>query len=174
MSAASLNPATRFVRQSAFIRDVRSIAPVAVTEIDDDRWPAVADALAHLHATGRHSVRIVDADCGSGDLLLHAVRHARALGFTAIEARGIDAVPALVERGRSAASELSDPAIGIIFDSQDLVATLAEEAEFPADIILWCGEAGCRTRVAKAVAAAGFIIITGPPCRRAPVQGVAA
>ena len=81
-------------------------APVAVDEIDDDRWPAVTDALARLRASGRHSVRIVDADCGGGDLLLHAVRHARDIGFAAIEARGIDDVPTLVERGRSAASKL--------------------------------------------------------------------
>ncbi len=174
MNMVPLRRAARIAPRGALACGINPIVRGAIGEIDDDRWPAVADALARLHAAGRHSVRIVDADCGSGDLLLHAVRHARVLGFTAIEARGIDEVPALVERGRSAASELGDPAIGIIFESQDLVATLAEEAEFPADIILWCGEPGCRTRAAKAVAAAGYIIITGSPCRRAPMHGVAA
>lgn len=147
---------------------------VASHAIDDDRWPAVADALARLLAAGRHSIRIVDADCGTGELLLHAVRHARALGFTAIEARGIDEVPSLVEQGCSAAAGLHDPAIGICFETRDLVATLAEEAECPADIVIWCGEPGCRTRVAKAIAAAGYIVIGGPACRRAPVRDVAA
>lgn len=171
MSIVSLNRATPRRIGRAF-QDVSS-SPAETGESDDERWPAVAETLTGLRAAGRHSVRIVDADCGTGSLLLHAVRHARALGFTAIEARGIDDVPSLVEQGRSAAAGLADPAIGICFDSEDLVPTLAEEAEFPADIILWCGDPYCRTRVARAVAAAGCIVIGGSGCVRARTRRAA-
>lgn len=142
-------------------------APCAVnadgeTAANDDRWATVAAALADLREAGRFSVRIVDADCGSGDLLLRAVRHARQLGFTAIEARGIDLVAALVAQGQSAAAALDDPAIGVSFETGDPVTALAVEFEFPADIVLWCGKCGCRSRVAKALAAAGRQIIVSP------------
>lgn len=174
MKQGSLNRAGRIAPRSIGAPDLRVAAPIASQSNADERWPAVADALARLHAAGRYSLRIVDADCGTGDLLLRAVRYARALGFTAIEARGIDDVPSLVEQGRSTAASLHDPAIGICFETQDLATTLAEEAEFPADIILWCGEPGCRTRVARAIAAAGSIVIGGSGCPRTLVRDVAA
>lgn len=146
-------------------RPVRTyfVAPCdGAPDFDDVRWPAVAAALADLRAAGRCSVRIVDADCGTGRLLLRAVRHARALGFTAIEARGIDVVAALVLQGQSTAAALDDPAIGIDFEVGDPATALAEEAEFPADIVLWCGKLGCRSRIGRAIAAAGRQTIATP------------
>jgi hypothetical protein len=124
----------------------------------DDRWPAIADALARLRASKRRSVRIVDADCGAGTLLIRAARHARSLGFTAIEGRGIDGVPALIGRARSAAARLYDPAIGLCFDMADLGRALDEEAEFPADILL-CDNRHGRADLALAIAAAGRVVI---------------
>ncbi|MET0376903.1 MAG: class I SAM-dependent methyltransferase [Rhizorhabdus sp.] len=99
----------------------------------------VAAALTEMHEHGRHAVRIVDADCGTGRLLLHAVRHASALGFKAIEGRGIDGSPVLVGRARSAASQLHDSAIGITFDVADMRVALRAERDFPADIVLCHG-----------------------------------
>ncbi len=134
----------------------------------DARWPEVAATLAALRATKRRSVRIVDADCGAGSLLLCAVRFARALGFTAIEARGIDDAPALVGRARAAAAEMHDPAIGITFERGEPIAALDEESDFPADIILWHGGRGPDAkRAERAVACAGQISIADHPrCAR--------
>lgn len=104
----------------------------------DQRWPTLAAALRDLHEQRRHAVRIVDADCGCGCLLLEAARYAHALGFTSIEARGIDGSPALIGRARAAAARLHDHAIGVEFDLTDMAEGLAQEADFPADIVL-CG-----------------------------------
>jgi SAM-dependent methyltransferase len=128
----------------------------------DARWPELAAALDGLRASHRGSIRIVDADCGTGALLLCAARHARAIGFTAIEARGVDSDPALVDRARAAAAEVHDPAIGITLETGDLTDALGVEADFPADIVLWHGCDGCEAAVAEAVAAAGRRLIADP------------
>lgn len=129
----------------------------------DARWAALSAALVALRDRNRRSVRIVDADCGTGTLLLCAVQQARALGFTAIEARGIDTAPAQVARARAAAAALHDPAIGIAFETGDLVAALDAERELPADIVLWHGAHGRNaTAEARAVARAGRILIADP------------
>lgn len=106
---------------------------------NDARWTDICGALSNLRERGRHSVRIVDADCACGTLLIEAVRHARALGFTAIEGRGIDGSPAMIGRARAAAARLNEPAIGLTFEVADMVEALASEADFPADIVLWHG-----------------------------------
>lgn len=105
----------------------------------DARWTDICGALAALRERGRHSIRIVDADCACGTLLIEAARHARALGFTAIEGRGIDGSPAMVGRARAAAARLHEPAIGLTFEVADIVDALEREADFPADIVLWHG-----------------------------------
>lgn len=138
----------------------------------DTRWPAVVAILQHLRQARRRSVRIVDAECGNGRLLLQAARYARALGFTAIEGRGIDADPAAIRVARSAAAALRDPAIGLSFEAGDLLAALAEEAAFPADVVLWEGGAGARSHIAAAAAAAGRIVIGGA-APRAPQRAAA-
>lgn len=129
----------------------------------DTRWPEVAAALSALRAAKRCSVRIVDADCGAGTLLLCAVRFARALGFTAIEARGIDAAPALIGRARAAAAAVRDPAIGIVFERGEPIAALGEECAFPADIVLWHGADGApddtAIRAERAALCAGHAVI---------------
>lgn len=143
----------------------RRIAPAQVGRrcpCKDERWPDIVDALDQLRAAKRCSVRIIDADCGAGSLLLHAVRYARAIGFTAIEARGIDGVPMLIGRARAAAASASDRAIGVTFETADLMAALAEEQEFPADIVIWHGHAASidQAMIERAVAAAGRLVIT--------------
>ena len=132
----------------------------------DRRWPALAAALAALRETRRCSVRIVDAECGAGTMLMCAARYARALGFTAIEAHGIDDAPALVARARAAAAQVGDPAIGLSFATGDVVGALASEAEFPADIVVWHGCGAGDAAVARAVAAAGRTLIADAPAGR--------
>jgi ribosomal protein L11 methylase PrmA len=103
----------------------------------DRRWPAIQRALFALRKAGRRSIRIVDAGCGAGDLLIQAARHARSIGFLAIEGRGIDRDPAAIVRARSTARLVSDPAIGLSFESGDARAALRDEDEVPADLVLY-------------------------------------
>ena len=138
-----------------------SSLPRLRTARDDPRWPRLCAALARLRARRRHAVRIVDADCGAGSLLLRAVQHARTLGFTAIEARGIAGSPALIGRARAAASRTIDPAIGLDFTSADLILSLREEAEMPADIVLWRGP--CDGPTERALWRAAAVLIAQPP-----------
>jgi len=125
----------------------------------DDRWPAIAAAIAHLHERGRRSIRIVDCDCGAGETLLCAARYARSLGFTAIEARGVDGAASLVARARSRAARRPDSAIGVTFERRDPVSALRDEADFPADIVLWRSARAARQDVLDAVAEAADIAI---------------
>ncbi|PXA91983.1 SAM-dependent methyltransferase [Nostoc sp. 3335mG] len=103
----------------------------------DRRWSAIERLLFALRKAGRRSIRIVDAGCGAGDLLIHAARHARSIGFLAIEGRGIDRDPAAIARARSTAKLLADPAIGLVFDNGDARVALTDEAEVPADLVLY-------------------------------------
>lgn len=124
----------------------------ALPACDDERWPALAQALSALRAMRRRSVRIVDVGCGSGALLVCAACHARALGFTAIEGHGIDPAPGAIARAQEAAEALDDPAIGLVFEAGDPIAALADEAAFPADILVVHGAGLCSAAAARAAA----------------------
>ena len=130
----------------------------------DARWPEIAAVLADLREKKRCAVRIVDADCGCGTLLIDAARHARALGFTAIEGRGIDGSPSMIGRARAAAARFRDPAIGLEFEMADMETALSVEADFPADIVLWHGSrtGNDRPGVVRALGDAGDRIIGDP------------
>lgn len=130
----------------------------------DPRWLPLVAALPDLRQRHRCSVRIVDADCGNGALLIEAARKARALGFTAIEARGIDGSPAMIARARSAAGMMRDGAIGLVFHQVDMAQALAQEAVFPADIVLWHGTArdDHRAGLGELLAAAGDLVVGDP------------
>lgn len=136
----------------------------------DPRWPQISARLLWLKQQGRRAVRIVDADSGAGALLLHAVVHARALGFVAIEGRGIDGSPALIGRARASALRCNDPGIGVTFEVADMLTALRDEQDLPADIVLW----GCPDRqdsgdaTASVLRAAGDLVIgDGPQARSA-------
>ena len=117
----------------------------------DRRWPAMLRKLKGLRKRGRRAIRIVDADCGAGELLIHAVRRAREMGFVAIEGRGIDADPHLIASARRAAARQGDPAIGLVFEQDDMDKVLREEAEYPADLLL-CPASETDARELKALA----------------------
>jgi len=125
----------------------------------DRRWPAMLRKLRGLRKRGRRSIRIVDADCGAGELLMHAVRRARELGFVAIEGRGIDSDLRLIASARQAAAGQADPAIGLIFEEADMKRAMREEAEFPADLLL-CPSSGENEReLAELAKAAGETVL---------------
>ena len=117
----------------------------------DRRWPAMLRKLKGLRKRGRRAIRIVDADCGAGELLIHAVQRAREMGFVAIEGRGIDADPLLIASALRAAARQGDPAIGLVFEQGDPDRVLREEAEYPADLLL-CPASDTGARELKALA----------------------
>lgn len=113
----------------------------------DPRWPAVKAALGSLRERHRYAVRIVDADCGAGGFLIAVAEQARTMGFTAIEGRGLGGSPALIGRARAAARRHRHAAMGLVFERGDPADALAEESEFPADILI-CHRCGTRMRAA--------------------------
>ena len=129
----------------------------------DLRWPAVIEQLKMLRAAGRRSVRIVDAACGDGALLLPILGRARALGFVAIEARGVDGDAAALARARRAAAAMADLAIAVQFDRGSVEAALREEAAFPADILLYAADRSEMARFAALARRAGDMALGGPP-----------
>jgi len=131
-------------------------------QCQDRRWPAIVSALRSLRAANRHSVRIIDTDCGTGELLLCSVRQASALGFTAIEARGIDNATTSVRHAQQLAARLDDPAIGISFEVRGLADALAEECDFPADIVVAHDTAYLGPVVGDLLKAAGRLLIVAP------------
>lgn len=132
----------------------------------DPRWSAVSNALTVLRDKGRHAVRIVDADCAAGSLLLHALHHARRLGFTAIEGRGVDGSPALIGRARAAAARTPDIAIGVVYEVADIRTVLEQEAEFPADIVLCPVECSQTPALSASLLRAAKVVIGDAECRR--------
>ncbi len=139
----------RFTRQPSFISPP---PPTRRSPRSDARWPRIAATLDGLRLRHRRAVRIVDADCGCGTLLIEAAHYARSIGFTAIEVRGINGAPAMIGRAKAAALRHADPAIGYRFDCADMEEALREEAAFPADIVL------CHA----ALAGAGDVVIADP------------
>lgn len=111
----------------------------------DRRWPAMLRRLKGLRKRGRRSIRIVDADCGAGDLLIHAARRARELGFVAIEGRGVDTDPRFVAQAQRTAAWQADPAIGLVFELGHQCEAMREETDFPADLLL-CSATGDDAR----------------------------
>lgn len=135
----------------------------------DRRWPAVIRRLESLRANGRRSIRIVDMACGADEFLIAVARQARALGFVAVEALGIDRDARAIDRARRAALAAVDPRIGLMFEHGEPAPLLQDEEEFPADIVLG-DEASQRDVGLKAAArAAGRAVIwrTSPALEKA-------
>ncbi len=125
----------------------------------DRRWPAMLRKLKGLRKLGRRSIRIVDADCGAGDLLIHAARRARELGFVAIEGRGVDADPRLIADAQITAARQSDPAIGLVFEQGDRDNAMREECDFPADLLLCSAPRNEARAVVKLARTAGNTVL---------------
>lgn len=133
----------------------------------DRRWPAMLRKLKGLRKRGRRSIRILDADCGAGELLIQAVRRARELGFVAIEGRGIDSDPRLIARARQAAARQTDPAIGLVFEEGDMTHAMREETGFPVDLLLCPSSGESECELAGLAHAAGETVLWDRPekCR---------
>jgi hypothetical protein len=70
----------------------------------------------------------------------------------------------MIERARAAAVRLHEPAIGLTFELADMAQALAQEADFPADIVL-ChdrhGE-GDQPGIGGLLAAAADLVVADP------------
>lgn len=99
-------------------------------------WARIEAALVTLRTRRRHAIRILDLGCGPGTWLLRTVQRARELGFTAIEARGIDPSPEMIAFAQAAERSLADPAIGVEFAVADLETALAEEDDASRDLVM--------------------------------------
>ncbi len=96
----------------------------------------IDDTLIGLRKAGRRAIRILDVGCGDGAWLISAALRAPMLGFLAVEARGFDVAPVLIERARATAAGIVDPRVGLSFDIADIGQALAEEDDHGADIVL--------------------------------------
>ena len=103
---------------------------------DRTLWERLDAMLVRMWAEGRRAIRILDAGCGPGTWLLRLAVRARDLGFTAIEGRGVDLAPAMIEMARSRLRLALDPHIGLRFEVADLIDALDEEDEQSCDIVL--------------------------------------
>ncbi len=130
--------------------------------MQDLRWPMVAARLESLREEGRRSIRIVDAACGSASLLLLAVRRARALGFVAIEARGVDLDGACLAQARRVAATIEDPAVDLRFYVGTAEAAMRDELAFPADILLYAAAPHERSALVWLARRAGRLALGGP------------
>jgi SAM-dependent methyltransferase len=87
---------------------------------DREIWCHLDAALKHMIAENRRTLRLLDAGCGPGTWTRRVALHARALGFTRVEAYGIDIAPGMLDLARSAAASIDDPAIRFHFAEHDL------------------------------------------------------
>lgn len=152
-------PAILWMSPAATVRPVSMQGARGRAE-QDRRWPAMLRKLKRLRKRGRRSIRIVDTDCGAGELLIHAVRRARELGFLAIEGRGVDSDPLLLGSAKAAAAACpADPAIGLVFELGEQDAAMRAEAAFPADLLL-CSASAARARdMARLARTAGDTVL---------------
>lgn len=103
---------------------------------DRQVWSRIDAALIELHAQGRHAIRVLDLGCGPGTWLLRVAIRARDLGFTAIEGRGVDLSPEMIALARQSAAALSDPRIGLSFDTGEILEVLEDEGRHACDLAL--------------------------------------
>jgi SAM-dependent methyltransferase len=143
----------------------RVALPCADDLADRTTWERISLRLSDLHQRGRHALRIVEVGCGRGEWLMRTVARARELGFTAIEARGIDSAPDLIADARASAARFMDATVGIGFEVADAATGLASEADNPADLVLCLDGAlnrmprAVNADVARSLAAAGTDLI---------------
>lgn len=103
---------------------------------DREVWQRIEAALVELRLQGRRTIRILDLGCGPGTWTLRTALRARALGFEAVEARGVDLSAGLIALAHDSAGAARGPGLAIDFAVEDLEAALALEAVRSCDLIL--------------------------------------
>lgn len=103
---------------------------------DREIWQRIDAHLVAIRASGRTSLKAVDAGCGPGTWLLRIVLRARALGFTSIDAHGFDISPAMIALARESATRADRQLAGLKFAVCDIEEGLMGHQENPADLVL--------------------------------------
>ena len=91
---------------------------------DHEIWRRLDAKLMQLASDGRRTLRVLDAGCGPGTWLRRIVLAARELGFTSIEAHGIDLSARMVELARQSAPDVGETDARIAFAVCDLADSL--------------------------------------------------
>ena len=88
---------------------------------DGKTWELIDGKLRMLRARGENRLRLLDLGCGPGTWLRRVVVRARQLGFTEIEAHGIDIADSQLQRARVLSRTLAELAgVRISFQHGDL------------------------------------------------------
>jgi hypothetical protein len=96
----------------------------------------IASALGDLRRDGRHSIRILDLECGEGERLLCTAACARELGFVAIEGVGVDLSIGRIRHARREAKAHVHPSTTLDFQVEEAMAALAIEQDGAVDLVL--------------------------------------
>jgi len=94
---------------------------------DLEIWRRLDATLQRLATENHRSLRLLDAGCGPGTWLRRTILRARELGFTSIEAHGIDISPAMLALARETTESVDDPAVTICLAEGDLTEGLKFE-----------------------------------------------
>ncbi|HEY4276149.1 MAG TPA: class I SAM-dependent methyltransferase [Rhizomicrobium sp.] len=93
---------------------------------DRKTWDAIEIALRSLRASGKETLTVLDLGCGPGTWLRRTVTRARQMGFSSVEAVGLDIAAAQLQRARVHARALSEqPGVALRFDLGDLCGPIS-------------------------------------------------
>lgn len=88
-------------------------------------WSILDGKLRALRSSGARSVRILDLGCGPGTWLCRVVMRASELGFTSIQARGIDIAETQVRRASARGRRLAIAGLELAFESRRYMRSAA-------------------------------------------------
>ncbi len=111
MTAAQFSPQ----RPAAPRRPVHRARAIAIRPLRRADRPRRLPEWRHR---GHRSIRILDLGCGNGDRLLRAAGAARALGFVAIEGRGVSLWPGGIRHARQQAEVAAHPSTSLAFEDR--------------------------------------------------------
>lgn len=103
---------------------------------DREIWGIVEQTLSSLRNSGATELSVLDLGCGPGTWLRRIVDRAGQLGFTRINARGVDLAEAQVRRARLLSGNLANaPGVTLRFEAGD-IRQRQREADHSVDICL--------------------------------------
>ncbi len=93
---------------------------------DREIWARIDRYLTRLRAAGHLTLDILDAGCGPATWLRRTVLRARALGFEAVRAKGIDLSSEMIALARANLADIRDPGVTLQLEVADLTHALPD------------------------------------------------